>query len=76
MLGDGTFDVLVVDVDPDGDDEHRIELVVTSGEHKGTVIPFSLPDQVSDPWSLLGMPYSLTCDGTKMQLRPPTPETG
>lgn len=76
MLGDGTFDVLVVDIDPDGDDDHRIELVVTAGQHKGSVVPFNLPDRVSDPWSLLGMPFSLVCDGNTMRLGPPEPVAG
>lgn len=64
MLEDGTYDVLVVDVDAD-DDAIRLDLTVVAGPHKGEVITLGARGLQRDPLDLLGVPGTVTvADGS------------
>jgi hypothetical protein len=66
-LADGTYDVFVVDATEatleDGTEVVRLELTVTSGEHKGEVVPLTATGLGRSEIDLMGMPATLTVDG-------------
>jgi len=62
-LGDGTYDVFVVDAEDTVQGGTRLELTVTIGEHKGMVTALTSPSTLGDPIDLLGMPATLTVSG-------------
>jgi hypothetical protein len=57
-LGDGVYDVLVVDASTDAD-AFVIELTIVSGEHKGDVVAVRATGLDVDELDLLGMPGTL-----------------
>lgn len=61
MLEDGTYDVLVVDAEPTGEEDAlRLDVTVLEGAHKGEVVTlFSTGLGVSDV-DALAMPGTLT----------------
>jgi hypothetical protein len=66
-LADGTYDVFVVDATEatleDGTEVVRLELTVTSGEHKGEVVPLTATGLGRSEIDLMGMPATRTVDG-------------
>lgn len=63
MLGDGTYDVFVVDAEalPGGEaPAWRLELAVVAGPHKGEVVAVHATGLAGDEADLLGMPGTLT----------------
>lgn len=58
MLSDGTYDVLVVDAEADGDDGSaiRVELTVLAGPLKGEVFAITATGLDRDPLDLLAVP--------------------
>lgn len=59
MLPDGRYDVLVVDAHADDDGTLHLELTVTSGEHKGEVVPIRGALPGADEIDLLAAPATL-----------------
>jgi hypothetical protein len=65
-LPDGSYDAMVVDVDVDAhDDIARVELVITSGEHKGFVVP--LRGRVTA--DVMGLPATITVEQGQVRVR-------
>ena len=61
QLGDGVYDVLVVDASADGD-AFVIELTIISGAHKGDVVGVRASGLDVDELDLLGLPGTLHVD--------------
>ncbi|MEX2658862.1 MAG: hypothetical protein WD232_04125 [Acidimicrobiales bacterium] len=62
MLADGTYDAVVIDAeDVEGGDQGavRVELTITSGEHKGEVVAVRGHVGRGSALDLLGMPATL-----------------
>jgi hypothetical protein len=59
LLEDGTYDALVVDVDPTGGTSARLDLTIVAGRHKGEVVGVRAAGLADDPMDLLGMPAVL-----------------
>ena len=58
QLGDGVYDVLVVDATAEGD-ALAIEITILAGEHKGEVVALRATGLGTDELELLGMPGTL-----------------
>jgi hypothetical protein len=80
-LADGVYEVMVVDVSSDRHPGARLDLVITSGEHKGEVVVVRAGGLTDDPL-LLGLPARLTVKDGQPQVqiydehagsRPPAP---
>ena len=64
VLPDDTYDAIVIDAEEDKDGV-RIELTITSGEHKGDVVAVRSDRGTFDPLDVLGVPARLiVTDGT------------
>jgi hypothetical protein len=64
-LSDGTYDVMIVEVENDGEQHVRIDVVLTSGSHRGEVVSLRASTMRRDPLGLLGLPARLEVrDGT------------
>jgi hypothetical protein len=64
-LPDGTYDVMIVDVDVDEQQHVRIDVVLTAGSHRGEVVSLRASSMNQDPLGLLGLPARLVVkDGT------------
>ena len=75
MLGDGTYDVIVVDAEPledgaepgsDGSASRtamRLDLTIIGGPHKGEVVSMRASGLVIDEIEALGLPGTLTVQG-------------
>ncbi len=61
MLGDGSYEGMVVDVGELGD--VVLSIVVTAGEHKGEVVDVRAAGMGDDAIEMLGMPCVLTVAG-------------
>ena len=59
-LDDGSYDVIVVDVEEIDDKSIRVELVITAGPRKGEVTSVRGAIRVTNALSLLGEPGVLT----------------
>ena len=59
VLPDGTYDVMIVDAHADDDDIVRVELAVSSGEHKGEVVHVRGRFPGRDELDLLAAPATL-----------------
>ena len=59
MLADGTYDVIVVDAQADGDAVH-LEVTILAGAHKGEVVGVRAVGMAIDELDALGMPGTLT----------------
>jgi polyphosphate kinase 2 (PPK2 family) len=68
-LPDGSYEAMVLDLrrHPD-DDVVRIDLVITTGAHKGDVVVVRSPGIAEDPL-LMGLPGTLTVEGGEPRLR-------
>ena len=62
QLGDGAYDVLVVDASADGN-AFVIELTIVSGAHKGDVVGVRATGLDTDELDLLGLPGTLHVEG-------------
>src|SRR3546814_11037076 len=60
MLPDGTYDVIVVDAEAEGDDGLRLELTLLDGPHKGEVVSLRATGSGVDELDALGTPGPLT----------------
>lgn len=58
-LPDGTYDVMIVDVERDEQQHIRIDVVLTTGSHRGEVIALRASSTRRDPLGLLGLPARL-----------------
>jgi len=58
-LPDGTYDAFIVDVEESSDEALRIEVAITSGQHKGALIALRATRALGDATSLIGMPGTL-----------------
>lgn len=58
-IAPGTYDGVVVDAEEVGDDALSIEIALTSGEHKGTVVHVRGPRGTRDAVAMLGLPVTL-----------------
>jgi hypothetical protein len=64
-LPDGSYDVMIVDVEVGADQQPRIDVVVTAGSHRGDVVSLRASAMSSDPLGLMGLPACLrVSDGT------------
>jgi hypothetical protein len=64
-LPDGTYDVMIVDVDVDEQQHVRIDVVLTAGSHRGEVVSLRASSMRQDPLGLMGLPARLVVkDGT------------
>ncbi|HVM41161.1 MAG TPA: hypothetical protein VM618_10335, partial [Acidimicrobiia bacterium] len=59
MLPDGRYDAFVVWAERHDDGLLHVELTVTTGEHKGDVVPVVGEFPRTDPIALTGMPCTL-----------------
>ena len=63
MLPDDTYDAFVIDARNERDQHDnavtRVELTITSGEHKGDVVAVRASHLARDPIELIGLPVSL-----------------
>ncbi|NLA37172.1 MAG: hypothetical protein GX868_16000 [Actinobacteria bacterium] len=65
-LGDGVYDVFIVDATPDPSDDSRVvsvDLTVTSGAHKGFTFTLAAGGLQGTDIDLMGMPATLTVSG-------------
>jgi uncharacterized protein YcnI len=64
-LPDGTYDVMIVDVEIDEEQHARIDVVLTAGSHRGEVASLRASSMGQDPVGLMGLPARLEVkDGT------------
>jgi uncharacterized protein YcnI len=64
-LPDGTYDVMIVDVEIDEEQHARIDVVLTAGSHRGEVASLRTSSMRQDPVGLMGLPARLeVMDGT------------
>lgn len=66
VLGDGTYDAIVVEVAEGDDGSVAVELAIAAGEHRGEVVRVvdrRPGDAVGEPLDLLGLPATLTVEG-------------
>jgi hypothetical protein len=65
VLGDGTYDAIVVEVAAGDDGSVAVELAIAAGEHRGEVVRVvdRRPDVGDEPLDLLGLPATLTVEG-------------
>ena len=64
MIDDATYDVVVVDAERDAiSGTLRVELVVTTGAHKGELVHVRSTAVEGDPVGLLGLPATLVVEG-------------
>ena len=59
MLGDGTYDAIVVDVEPTDDGAVAVDLAIAGGEHRGDVVRVIDRTPEGEPLELLGLPATL-----------------
>jgi hypothetical protein len=59
MLGDGTYDAIVVDADPGEDDGAVLQLAVAAGEHRGEVVTITASGLHRDALDLLAVPATI-----------------
>ena len=71
-LPDGTYDVMVVDVEdkpgPAGEESSAISLVIVIGPLKGYVVTLDQPSGSNDTLLLLGSPGRLTVSDQELRL--------
>jgi len=60
VLGDGTYDAVVVDVGPGDDGAVAVDLAIAGGPHRGDVVRVVERDHEGDPIELLGLPATIT----------------
>lgn len=60
LLDDGAYDAFVLDVEDAPDGGTRMELTITTGEHKGGVVAIASGTRLGDPVDLVGMPATIT----------------
>jgi hypothetical protein len=64
-LDDGTYEVIVLDVDDSAAEAHNVSVTILTGPHKGAVISLRATGFDGDPLELLAAPGVLTVtDGT------------
>ena len=69
MIDDATYDVVVVDAEHDAvDGALCVELVVTTGPHKGELVRVRSTSGEGDPVALLGLPGTLVVEGGQPRL--------
>ena len=69
-IDDGSYDVVVIEALEVGDESLLIELVITSGAHRGDVI--CVHARIDIPWTdLLGTPATLTVSDGKPHISRP-----
>ena len=69
-IEDGSYDVVVIEALEVGDESLLIELVITSGAHRGDVI--CVHARIDIPWTdLLGTPATLTVSDGKPHISRP-----
>ena len=68
-LADGTYDGVVVDVAERDDGTIAIDVVVSSGDHKGEVVRVGAARRDDRALALLGLPVVLRVDGDTVGLR-------
>lgn len=59
-LGDGIYDVIVVDATSHDDGARTVELTLLAGERKGEIVALRTADLDGDDLDLLGVPGTLT----------------
>jgi hypothetical protein len=59
VLGDGTYEAIVVDVDEAQGGTVALSLTITDGPHKGEVVDVRATGLTGDPIGLLGLPATL-----------------
>jgi len=69
MLGDGTYDVIVVDARDTEDGAIHLDLAVASGVHRGEVVQVLWRGLRRPALSLLAMPATLSVAGGVPQVR-------
>ena len=58
-LPDGNYDVFVIDAEEIDDENVRLELTITSGEHKGEVVAVRASHLEGDPVLMMGLPGTM-----------------
>ncbi len=59
-LDDGSYDASIVDASDTADGGTKLELAITAGEHKGSVLEIASARRAGDPIDLLGLPATIT----------------
>jgi hypothetical protein len=63
ILGDGTYDVFIIDAESVDDTTLRLDLTITTGSSKGDVVSIRASNMGRDPLALMGTPATLTVTG-------------
>jgi hypothetical protein len=58
-LPDGTYDVMIVDVETGDDGRVHVDIVLTTGTRKGEVLSLQTSALRQDPLTLMGLPATL-----------------
>ena len=58
-LPDGTYDVMIVDVETGAEGQVHIDIVLTTGTRKGEVLSLQTSTLRQDPLMLMGLPAKL-----------------
>ena len=69
---DGVYDVIVIDAVAHPDDEQRvgrIEITITSGEHKGATFGLNVADLVGTDVDLIGLPAPAAMTGKSLRVK-------
>ncbi|MHB1924917.1 MAG: hypothetical protein ACYCSJ_09515 [Acidimicrobiales bacterium] len=73
LLPDGTYDVMVIDVEDDinsaESESSTLSLVIVTGTLKGQVVTLEQTSDTADPLQLLGSPGRLTVTNRELRLR-------
>ena len=68
MLDDGTYDVVVVDADTEGD-VAALELTIIAGRHKGELVTVRAVGLRGESYELLGVPGTLVVTNGEPSVR-------
>jgi len=60
ILGDGTYDVFIIDAEELDDTTLRLDLTIITGPSKGEVVSVRATNSGRDPLELMGTPAVLT----------------
>lgn len=58
-LEDGSYEAFIVDADRSADGAMHLDVVITTGEHKGFVVSVVTGDGLGDEFELMGVPAVL-----------------
>lgn len=60
LLEDGSYDAFIIDAHDTAEGATRVDLTITTGDHKGQALSLASSTSLGDPVDLLGMPATIT----------------